>query len=51
MRKGVFGIKELMFAVLVIVILILFALMLFGMIEPTASSANSFGQQAAAVLD
>ena len=50
MRKGIFGLRELMIAILAAVILLLIAIVLIRMIGPASSSATNFGEQAAGVL-
>lgn len=53
MRKGdaEFGIWEMVVAILAVVILVIFALFLFGVIKPGTSSSTNLGDQIAGVLN
>ncbi len=54
MRKGegeVFGLRELLIAILAIVILLVIAVVLIRLVNPSATAAQGFGEQAAGVFD
>ncbi len=50
MRRGIWGIREIMLAVLMTVILIIIAVVLVRLVGPASSSSANFGKQAAEVL-
>jgi uncharacterized membrane protein len=51
MRRGFFGIKEIMIAVFAIIVLLLIVYVLFKIIDPASTSAIGFGEQAARVIN
>jgi len=50
MRKGFFGLREIMVAILATVILLIIAYLLIRMANPAAAGAINFGEQTAGVL-
>jgi len=51
MRRSVFGMNNIMFAILAAIILVVIAVILISVIEPSGTSAAGFGEQAAGVFD
>jgi len=51
MRKGLFGLNNLMIVVLAAIILLLIAILLFGLINPASTSAINFGEQTSDVFN
>jgi hypothetical protein len=51
MRRAIFGLKEIMIAILATLILMIIAVLLFNLVNPASTATAGFGQQVADVFN